>query len=134
MTPIGIAVSSPPIPTSGAVIEPSTNGSNPSKAEALPAICPWDSIAKENDDVEMTPIEETKKNIGITTVNNGPWKSTARSNNVPEVIDINRPILKNCNSVNNPVNLPTVCVPIISPIPFIPNNKLKAWGDTPKIF
>ena len=37
MTPIGIAVVSPAIPTSGAEIAPNINGIKPSNAEALPA-------------------------------------------------------------------------------------------------
>ena len=45
VTPIGIPVYDPAIPTSGALREPSTNGNNPNNAEALPAICPCDSIA-----------------------------------------------------------------------------------------
>ena len=67
ITPIGIAVSSPAIPTSGAEIAPNIKGSKPSNADALPAICPWSCIARENDAVEMIPMEEIKIKIDKTT-------------------------------------------------------------------
>ena len=46
MTRIGIAVPSPAIPTSGAVIAPSMKRGKPRHAEALPAICPDPSPLK----------------------------------------------------------------------------------------
>lgn len=70
--PIGSAVFSPAIPTSGAVAAPSTNGNKPNNADALPAICDCVSIASENDDVVMIPIDETKKKIERTTAKSGP--------------------------------------------------------------
>lgn len=66
-----MALSSPAIPTSGAVREPKTNGNSPNKADALPAICPCVSIAKANEVVEIIPIEATRKKIGIATASKG---------------------------------------------------------------
>ncbi len=134
MAPIGIAVSSPAIPTSGAVIAPKINGSSPSNADALPAICPCFSIASEKDDVAMTPIEATKKKIGRTIVISGPFINTAINSNVPDVIEMNKPDSKNRFSDTTPVRRPTTWVPIISPNPFIPNNMLNVCGETPYIF
>src|SRR5690625_6796772 len=76
MKPIGTAVSSPAIPTSGAASAPRINGSNPKRAEALPAICPCVCIARENDEVEIIPIDETKMKIGTTTAQSGPLNNT----------------------------------------------------------
>ena len=67
MTPIGTPVYAPAIPTRGAVNEPSTNGNKPNNAEALPAICPCDSIAKAKDVVPIILMEDTNKKIGIAT-------------------------------------------------------------------
>ncbi|MFP5111692.1 hypothetical protein ACSU64_04855 [Bacillaceae bacterium C204] len=64
MTPIGMPEFAPAIPTSGADIEPSTNGNKPNKAEALPAICPWVSIAKAKDVVPIILMEEKKRISG----------------------------------------------------------------------
>jgi len=122
--PIGTAVFSPAIPTSGAVMEPSMKGKSPSKAAALPAICPCSCIASENDDVEMIPMEDTKKNNGITMVMSGPWSSTASKRKMLAVLDIPKPICRKRVSEIRSVNRPTSCVPIIIPIPFMPNSRL----------
>ena len=108
-------------------------GSKPSKADALPAICPCDSIANEKDDVEMTPIEPTKKKIGTIIEISGPCNNTAMSNDVPDVIDMKNRSPKIVFRIQDPLGAQP-WVPIISPSPFIPNNKLNVCGRPRKYF
>lgn len=97
----------PAIPTSGADKEPSTNGNNPNSAEALPAICPCDSMANVKDVVPMILIDKTKKKIGIATAINGVFKSRAMSKNKPDTLEIANPIFKNVRSGMVYVKRPT---------------------------
>ena len=94
MTLIGMAEYSPAIPTSGAEIAPRTNGSNPRRADALPAICACFSIASANDDVEIIPTDETKKKMGMITATSGPLKSTTINKMILDTLDIINPIFK----------------------------------------
>lgn len=43
----------PAILVSGAAMEPTTNGNNPNYGEALPAICPYDSMTNVKDIVPI---------------------------------------------------------------------------------
>lgn len=124
ITPIGNAVCSPPIPTNGADKEPSKNGNNPNNADALPAKCPFVSIANEKDDVPIILIDITKRKIGIATAINGACTIIAITSKKDADIERTKPLFKKVFS-ENLESLPTICVPIINPIPFIPNNKLK---------
>lgn len=63
---------SPIIPTSGEVTEPNKNGRIPNNAEALPAICPCDSIANLNEIGPMIPIYKLSKKSEPISINNGP--------------------------------------------------------------
>ena len=72
MTPNGIAEYSPAIPTSGEVIEPNKKGMIPNSAEALPAMCPCDSIAKVNDIGPTIPNATLDKKSEKTSAANGP--------------------------------------------------------------
>jgi len=80
MTPIGMPVFGPAIPTSGADMEPRTKGNTPNKAEALPAICPCVSIAKAKHVVPIILIDPTKKKIGMATARSGAFKNKAINN------------------------------------------------------
>lgn len=93
--PIGTAVSSPAMPTSGAVAAPKIKGSNPSNAEALPAAWAWLSIASVKEDVPTTPIAVTKKKIGTTTAQSGPLKLTTASKTAPAATAVYKAISKN---------------------------------------
>lgn len=107
MDPIGMAEFSPAIPTSGDEIEPRINGNNPNRADALPAICPCDSMASENDVVPIIPIDATKKKIGITTAINGAFSNNATRRMAPETFDMVRPITKKVFSDITSTNFPT---------------------------
>ncbi len=131
MTLIGMAEYSPAIPTSGAEIAPRTNGSNPRRADALPAICACFSIASANDDVEIIPTDETKKKMGMITATSGPLKSTTINKMILDTHDIINPIFKKRVSETVSAKRPTTCVPNMIPIPFILNNRLNNCGDAP---
>lgn len=81
-----MAVSSPAIPTSGAVNAPRINGKRPSKAEALPAAWPCVSMANAKEEVPTTPIVVTKKKIGITMAQSGPSASMTANKMAPESV------------------------------------------------
>lgn len=72
MTPNGTAEYSPATPTSGEVTHPIKNGSTPKRADALPAICPCDSIANVKEGGLISPSDEIYKKSGITNANKGP--------------------------------------------------------------
>lgn len=97
----------PAIPTSGAAKEPSTNGNKPNNAEALPAICPCDSMANVKDVVPMILIDKTKKKIGIATAISGAFKRRAMSKTAPDKLEIPNPIFKNVRSEIVSVRRPT---------------------------
>src|SRR5690625_6722667 len=94
MTPIGTAVFSPAIPTRGAASAPRINGNNPKRADALPAICPCVCIARENDDVEIIPIDDTKMKIGTTTDQSGPLNNKTINRVELAAIYMNRHIIQ----------------------------------------
>ena len=73
-TPIGMAVWTPPIPTSGETIPPSANDVTPNKADALLAFFPCVCIAREKPDVFTIPTLDTTKNNGINKKTNLPVK------------------------------------------------------------
>ena len=98
MAPIGTPVYAPAIPTSGALNEPSKNGNNPKRAEALPAICPCVSIAKVKDVVPIILMEVIKKKIGITTAKSGAFNRRAISKPAPAKLAIAKPIFKKVRS------------------------------------
>lgn len=115
---------SPATPTNGAVNEPSKNGNKPNNADALPAICPCVSIAREKEVVEMIPMDETKKKIGIATTISGAFINSAISKTALAMFEIVNPIFKKVFSGIISVKRPTNCVPIIRAKPFIPNKRL----------
>ena len=67
-SPIGIADSSPPIPTKGEPIPPKANEMTPRSAEALPAVSPCFCMARENPAVLTIPTLDTTKNNGIKII------------------------------------------------------------------
>ena len=105
--PIGTPVYDPAIPTSGADKEPRTNGNKPNKAEALPAICPCDSIANAKEVVPIILIDRTKKKIGIATAMIGAFKRRAISKHAPAKLEIPNPIFKKVRSDILSVKRPT---------------------------
>lgn len=75
-------------------------------------------------------MEVTKRKIGIATATNGACTKIAITNKIDADMERAKPLFKNVFSENLDKR-PTICVPIIKPIPFKPNNKLNTCGETP---
>lgn len=80
--PIGVALCSPAIPTSGETIAPPAKGRIPSKADALPAIFPCRFMASEKPVVLTTPTLDTTMKKASIIAHKGKCKNTTNKSKI----------------------------------------------------
>ncbi len=133
-TPKGIAEFSPAIPTSGDVTAPNANCKEPSTAEALPAICPCDSMANVKEIGPMIPMEKANKKIEINMADNAPCTNTTNKTAAEDMNAMINPILNSRFSGTRPANNLTNCDPAMIARPFNAKRIENIYGDTPYMF
>ena len=122
--PIGNAVLLPAIPTKGAKTAPKMKLNSPNNAEALPAECPYFSIAKAVPDDPTIPRLDTTKNKGGKIPGSPAPKRIAVNKLVPPRDARMIPLTNNFTALIRLANRPVICPARIIPRPLIAKNKL----------
>lgn len=131
--PMGTDVFSPAIPTSGEARAPNAKGTNPSKEDALPALSPLGSIARDPVVVVMVPTEDMTIKSGISIEISGPFITVmANSIKLPKN-EMSNPTPNILFMANFFARCPEICVVRTIPNPFMAKHRLNCWADKPYI-